>query len=171
MLGQLNVLWPFQSYLNALKTFTYSPKTNWDDLFSGWFTFKPTVHFGSNIRDVGVEDHVLGKVGSYGKQISLISHALNVVLKGIDRTSLTPQERRYVEDFETLARDADAAVADYKGRRPDRGITHSGVDHMVDQLLQLRQTQPELFEDLSNRIVSRLEMAKVRRPPLYTVEP
>lgn len=42
---------------------------------------------------------------------------------------------------------------------------------MIDQLLRLRHTQPDLFEDLSNRIVTRIEGAKGRRPPLYTVEP
>lgn len=157
MTSPFSVFMPFQSYLSALKSFKYTPNTNWDDIFSDWFSFSPTVNFGSNVQDVGVERHVLSRVGSYGKQLHRVIDALTVVLSSVDRDKLTPEERRKIADFEDMARDAASAVAEYKGRQPDHGITQSDVDHMIDQLLALKKTEPKAFKTLSEQITTRLE--------------
>lgn len=50
--------------------------------------------------DPTVEQRVLDEVGSYGRQIGQIGDALGVLLKHLDRSTLTPAERLVLEKLE-----------------------------------------------------------------------
>lgn len=50
--------------------------------------------------DPAVEQRVLDEVGSYGRQIGQIGDALGVLLRHLDRSTLTPAEQSVLEKLE-----------------------------------------------------------------------
>jgi hypothetical protein len=134
---------------NLLKNFLFFPTMNLQRAFS------PTVNFGCNIEDVGVEEHVLGEVGSYGKQLNSILDLLMVILPRIidnkARPTLTPGERRIIDRFEDLARRADQVAAAYEGKTR-QGITRAHVDCMIDGLHNLKTSNNAAYLELLRHI-------------------
>jgi hypothetical protein len=102
---------PFANFpfANFLRVWDYRPNTNWfDHLF--------TVNWNS--QDVDIEQHVLGQVGSYGLQLSRVLDAVDLLVSELDLARLTPEQQRIVVRLEDLARSADRAVDEYRGRPP-----------------------------------------------------
>jgi hypothetical protein len=141
---------------NFLYTFTYFPTTNWQRAFS------PTLYFGCNVEDADVEQHVLDEVGSYGKQLNRVLDVLTVLVGRIDRNSLTPQERRFVDEFEDLAQRADEVAAAYQGKRP-HGITQTDVNHMIDGLRSLAGSDYGHNQEVLGQIFRALPPASAER--------
>jgi hypothetical protein len=129
--------------------------------------FSPTFNFGCNVQDINTEHHVLNEVGSYGKQLNRILDVLMVLLpRVIDqsvRKSLTDEERRALDDFEGLARRADAAAAAYQGE-PPRGITQADIDHVIAGMCCLRRNDSERYEDLRQQLHRALPAPDVASP-------
>lgn len=134
---------------NFLYTFVYFPSTNWQNAFS------PTINFGYNVDDLGVERHVLNEVGSYGKQLNRVMDVLTVLVARLDREKLTTQECRFVERFEDLARRADAAAAAYQGELPNT-ITHADINHLIDRMRSLKEVDQQQYGDLLKRLYESL---------------
>lgn len=134
---------------NFVYTFTYFPTTNWQRAFS------PTVYFGCNVEDMPTEQHVVSKVGSYGKQINCILDAMSVLVARVDRHLLSPRERQAVEAFESLARSADEAAADFQNRRRGQ-VTLDDIDRIVEQLQALRGKDDERYRNLVERLAAGL---------------
>lgn len=134
---------------NLLKNFVFFPTANLQRAIS------PTLNFGCNIGDVGVEQSVLAEVGSYGKQLNRILDLLMVILpRVIDadaRAALTPGERRIVDRFEELARRADEAAAAYQGK-PRQGVTRAEVDHLIECMRDLEKTDNVAYIALLKQI-------------------
>jgi hypothetical protein len=63
--------WVQLPFTNFLKTWNFVPRTQWLDHF---------ITINNNGNDAPVEQHVLSEVGSYGKQLSDILDALEVVI-------------------------------------------------------------------------------------------
>ena len=61
-----------------------------------------TVNLGLS-RDPDMERSILQQVGSYGRQIGQITDAVKVLVARLDRSTLTPEERRCIELFEVQA--------------------------------------------------------------------
>src|SRR2546426_6741860 len=96
-------------FANFLRVWDYRPTTSWfDHLF--------TVNWNS--QDADVEQHVLSQVGSYGLQLSRVLDAVDLLVSELDLSRLTPEQQRIVVRLEDLARSADQAVAEYRGRPP-----------------------------------------------------
>src|SRR2546427_3202573 len=104
--------------------------------------FNPQLIISENSDDVGVETHVLSRVGSYGKQLGSIIDALGVLIaRTLDRSQLTPGENRIVDDLWDLSRQVDQAVADYRGT-PRKGIGRADIDSVIEGLQRLRHSDP-----------------------------
>jgi hypothetical protein len=96
-------------FANFLRVWDYRPNTSWfDHLF--------TVNW--NAQDGDIEQHVLGQVGSYGLQLSRIVDAVDLLVSDLDLSRLTPEQQRVVVRLEDLARSANQAVDEYRGRAP-----------------------------------------------------
>lgn len=148
----------FSLYGNFLKnfvyTFTYFPTTNWQRAFS------PTINFGCNVEDTEVEQHVVDEVGSYGKQINRVLDAMTVLVSHIPReTTLTPQERRYIDAFEDLAHAADEASRKFKDKRRS-GLTLDDINHTIENLCSLVGKDPGRYEYLVERIQADLDRVR-----------
>jgi len=133
---------PFQ---RAFEQFWINPRTTWDRFFN------PQIFVSLNAGDADVENHVLGKAGSYGKQLGRIIDVLDVLVARLPSEGLTPRERRAVDAFGELSRRVDAAVAEYRGD-PDTGPTLADVDRLFDRLADLERSDPAAHQALLDRL-------------------
>ena len=95
---------PFASFL---RNWDYRPATRWFENFI-------TVNWNS--QDADIEQHVLGEVGSYGLQLSRVIDALELLVGELDLARLTPDEQKIVVRLQDLARAADRAGDEHRGR-------------------------------------------------------
>lgn len=136
-------------YDEVLKGFvnTYvNPITNWTRAFS------PTMYFGCNVEDISTEQHVLNSVGSYGSQINRIIDVVSLLMPTLKGMTLSDDQRKAIEDFEELARQADEASSSFRNK-PPRNLSLDQVDEFVERLERLAKTEPEQY---------RLAIARVR---------
>jgi hypothetical protein len=132
---------PFQQVFEQWVT----PQTSWDRFFN------PQVFVSLNSGDVDVENHVLKKAGSYGKQLGRVLDVLDILVARLPAEELTPGERRAVEAFRDLSRRVDAAVEDYRGpRRP--GATLDDVDRLLGGLADLKRSDAASHQRLLDRL-------------------
>ena len=101
------LMFPFATFL---KNWDYRPVTSW---------FEHFITINWNSQDADIERHVLGEVGSYGLQISRILDAVDLLVSELDLSRLTPEQQKIVVRLEDLARSADRAVNDFRGRTGD----------------------------------------------------
>jgi hypothetical protein len=101
------LMFPFATFM---KNWDYRPVTSW---------FEHFITINWNSQDADVERHVLGEVGSYGLQLSRILDAVDLLVSELDLSRLTPVQQRLVVRLEDLARSADRAVNDFRGRAGD----------------------------------------------------
>lgn len=160
-------LWsPFQQDVG---TFLNNPWTNWQRFFNPMWTLERTFNTQlfpqnytinwKNADDLEVESHVISEVGSYGKQLSIITDTLDVLLARIDKTDLTPQERRCVDRFYELTSDVDDAVADIEGPKK-KGMTQSNLNSIIDDLYTLKRTDPAAYDLQVQRLLQALAPAQ-----------
>jgi hypothetical protein len=96
----------FSPFTNFLRSWDYRPVTSW---------FEHFVTINWNSGDADIEQHVLGKVGSYGLQLSRILDAVDLLVGELDLSRLTPDQQRIVVRLEDLAASAKRAVHEYRG--------------------------------------------------------
>jgi hypothetical protein len=118
-----SLLSPFQQ---TFEKFWNVPITNWGRFFN------PQVVFNYNPDDIGIESHVLGRVGSYGSQLSTLIDAVNVMRERLDATSLDPGQRVAIERFDRLRVDSERAVSEYRGTDPEDLIRRLAELHAHD---------------------------------------
>lgn len=138
-------LLPFQQ---AFEHFLINPVTNWERFFN------PQFFISYNRPDVGIENHVLSKVGSYGKQLGRMIDAMDVLVARVPTEELTPRERHVLEQFRELSGRVKECVAQFRGRR-DEGVTLGDIDRLIDGLPSLARSNPAAY----SRIVDRLQSA------------
>jgi hypothetical protein len=135
---------PFQQ---AFEHFWINPQTTWDRFFN------PQIFVSYNSADAGIENHVLRRAGSYGKQLGRILDVLDVLVARLPAAELTSRERLVMDRFHELARRVDSAVDDYRGtKRPTDRITLGDVDRVVDGLHDLARTDPAAHRVAADRL-------------------
>jgi hypothetical protein len=97
--------WSQLPFSNFLRFWDYRPSTQWLDHFI-------TVNW--NAGDAGVEQHVLGEVGSYGYQLSRILDAVNLLVDRLSLSELSPEQQKVVVRLQDLADQANRAVHEYR---------------------------------------------------------
>ena len=133
---------PFEK---AFEQFWISPTTNWQRFFN------PQVYLSYNYGDADIENHVLERVGSYGRQLGRIIDALGLLIARLPEAELTPQERLIADRFRELSRGVDAAVEEFRGPRKP-GITRDEIDHVVERVRDLAASDPEAHRAIVERL-------------------
>src|SRR5262245_19587992 len=133
---------PFQQ---AFEHFMIAPQTTWDRFFN------PQIYVSLNSGDATVENHVLSKAGSYGKQLGRIIDTLDVLVARLPADSLTPAEQCAVDAFRDLSRQADAAVAGCGGPCASSATT-GDVEPLLDGLEGLKRTKRAAYRSLLDRL-------------------
>lgn len=136
---------PFQS---AFENFTINPMTNWQR------SFNPQFYINCNVDDVEIENHVLEKVGSYGKQLGKIITILDMLVAHLPEKDLLPGEKQSLIEFRNLSRQVKAAVSDIKGPSQD-----SIVADDVERLIQGLEVQAQTNSEAHHKLVERLQKA------------
>jgi len=99
----------FSPFSQAIDKFLYDPVTNWQGAFS------PSIVFNANPQDAPIEAHVLSRTGSYGRQLGVLIHALDVLQSRLDRASLDPDEQAALKAFDGLRDSATTAADEFRG--------------------------------------------------------
>ena len=136
-------------YYDILKN--YSPWTNWQRFFN------PQFFITYNTDDVEVENHVLSQAGSYGKQLGQIIDVLDILVCRLPKERLTAQERKTLQEFRTLSKQVDGAVATIKGPQ-SKGITLSDIDQLADQLTELEHSDQNAYRLLVEHIQQAIDV-------------
>jgi hypothetical protein len=105
-------LLPFTLPFDFLKNWDYRPATT-------WFNHFITVNW--NAKDADVERHVLGEVGSYGRQLGRVLDALDVLIDQLGLSHLTKEQQACLVRVQDLAAEARRAVHEYRGQAPRAG--------------------------------------------------
>jgi hypothetical protein len=100
------------AFTQQLRDFNYDAVTNW----GRFFNITPSMSlFTYNAGDQGVEQQVIDHVGSYGSQLSRILKMLDLVNRHSKLTDLDKSDKKVLDDFNELFRNARAAIAKHKG--------------------------------------------------------
>ena len=138
MQPQLPITFPFAEFL-------ISPQTSWKRFFN------PQFFFTYNLGDAAIENHVLRRAGSYGKQLGKILDVLDVLVRHLPAEALTASERRTVEELVELRDEVERAKREF---REEEGGASSGVD--IDRFLanldRLRHTDPDAYAAAVGRL-------------------
>jgi hypothetical protein len=102
---------PFAALLSPfgplLSYWDYRPATRW---------FEHFITINWNSQDAGIEQHVLGEVGSYGLQLSRIIDALELLVGELELSRLPPADQQVVVRLQDLAASSRRAIGEYRGR-------------------------------------------------------
>lgn len=125
----------FAPFEQVIDHFIYKPATNWQRFFN------PQVTFNYNPEDQDVEQHVLNRVGSYGRQLSILIDMIELMqTRLLDDSTLTPTQQLTLKEFSRLQEDSRKAVADFKGERePQTG------DKLLAEISALKVRDPQEF--------------------------
>lgn len=127
----------FSPFRQTVDHFWNMPVTNWNRFFNPQFVL--------NYNDVGVENHVLSRVGSYGSQLSTLIDMIAVLRQNLP-DDLSATQQLAVEEFDQLYANSKKAVTEYRG-----GATVQSADILV-QLEQLKSEDKAQFDALKQKI-------------------
>jgi len=133
------VAFPFADFL-------INPRTNWERFFN------PQLFISYNSADAPIENHVLSRVGSYGRQLGTLLDAVEVLAARLPVDELTPTERSAVDALTELRADVERAKADFRGEPVRADLSRADVDRMVGQLADLERTDPAAHRELVGRL-------------------
>jgi hypothetical protein len=137
------IAYPFADFL-------INPQTSW----SRWFN--PQLFISLNSSDAPIENHVLNRVGSYGKQLGVLLDVVDVLVARLPADALTPAERRAVEALGDLRGAVEEAKSEFRGEPTAPELTRGDVDRLLADLDDLRRHDPDAHRDLVARLRSAL---------------
>lgn len=130
----------FSPFEQAIDHFVYKPVTNWQRFFNPQFTFN------YNPEDQDVEQHVLNRVGSYGRQLGILIDMIDLLRSRIDESALTLSQKVAVEEFTRLATESRLAVADFNDERKPT------TRRLLDELNALKKRSPAEFAQMRQEL-------------------
>lgn len=132
------VAFPFADFL-------VNPQTNWARFFN------PQLVISYNSADAPIENHVLSRAGSYGKQLGTLLDVVEVLASRLP-DDLTPKERRAVDALTRLRADVESAKATFRGEQKQTELTRADVDGLIDRLEDLQRMDPDAHAALVDRL-------------------
>lgn len=125
--------------------FMINPQTNWARFIN------PQVFISLNSADAPIENHVLSRAGSYGKQLGTLLDVVEVLAARLP-DDLTPAERKAVGALAQLREDVESAKAEFRGEPRRTDLTRADVDQLLDKLEGLQRTAPNAHKSLADRL-------------------
>lgn len=124
--------------------FFISPQTTWTRFFN------PQFFITYNSGDAAIENHVLSRAGSYGKQLGTMLDALDVLVRHLPLDDLTTTERRTVDEFTALRERVEDAKREFRGGEDKRSSID--IDRLLADLARLRRTDPDAYAAAVERL-------------------
>ena len=138
-MAQPPVAFPFADFL-------INPQTSWTRFFN------PQLFISVNSSDAPIENHVLSRVGSYGKQLGTMLDAVEVLVARLSTDELTSSERAAIDALTELRDDVEDAKAEFRGEPAPATLSRSDVDRMLDRLDDLRRADPRAHRTLTDQL-------------------
>jgi len=124
---------PFQWFRN----FNIAPVTDWQRFIN------PQFNVTINEGDAALENHVLSRAGSYGKQLGRMQEVLDVLLKHVTPAALSPVERESIDKYKKTRAKVEEAVNERSQR---------DVEEWLDKLRDLRVSDRARFDEYARRL-------------------
>jgi hypothetical protein len=138
------IAYPFADFL-------INPQTSW----SRWFN--PQLFISLNSADAPIENHVLSRVGSYGKQLGVLLDVADVLATRLPSDALTPAERRAVAALADLREEVEEAKSEFRGEPAAAEVTRGEVERLLANLDELRERDPGAHRELTGRLRAALD--------------
>jgi len=127
------------------KNFVVNPVTDWQRFIN------PQFNVTINQGDAAVENHVLSRAGSYGKQLGRVQEVLDLLVKRLPPPPPSTLEARAIEKYQETRRQVVSAVKEAK-QDDANGTGTADLERWLDTLAALRDTDPARFEDYASRL-------------------
>lgn len=141
----------FSPFNQVFEKFVNAPSTDWRNFYS------PNVVFQYNPEDEALEQHVLRKVGSYGRQLGLVIDMLQLIrthLPMADAT-LSQNERELVREFDAMSHDVRDAIHSYRAAQAPAATSLSEdaqIDELIARITALKAQQHHRLQDVENAL-------------------
>jgi hypothetical protein len=132
------------------KNFTVNPSTDWERFIN------PQFNVTINEGDASVENHVLSRAGSYGKQIGRVQEVLDILLEHGKLGKLSAVEQRSIDKYKETRAQVVSAVNEEK-----LSDGSGSVQGWLDQLAKLKDEDRARFDEYARRLEDFLK----RNPP------
>lgn len=129
MQPQLPVTFPFAEFI-------INPQTSWKRFVN------PQFFFTYNLGDAAIENHVLRRAGSYGKQLGKILDVVDVLVRHLPEDGLTARERQTIEELGRLRDSVEEAKREFRDEEGGAG-SEVDVDAFLRNLDRLHRTDPD----------------------------
>ena len=126
---------PFEE---AFRNFTIDPRTNWSRFFN------PQFFVAVNEQDAALENKVIGQVGSYGKQLSILIDVIAVLIGRLPDESVDGRDREGINRFNDLVNGGQQITG---GQRRGPAIRRA-VETLVPDLRALKAADPQMYDEI-----------------------
>jgi hypothetical protein len=126
---------PFEE---AFRNFTIDPRTNWSRFFN------PQFFVAVNEQDAALENKVIGQVGSYGKQLSILIDVIAVLIGRLPDESVDGRDREVINRFNDLVNGVQQITG---GQRRVPAIRRA-VETLVPDLRALKAADPQMYDEI-----------------------
>ncbi|HZD16060.1 MAG TPA: hypothetical protein VE196_13250 [Pseudonocardiaceae bacterium] len=126
---------PFEE---AFRNFTIDPRTNWSRFFN------PQFFVAVNEQDAALENKVIGQVGSYGKQLSILIDVIAVLIGRLPDESVDVRDREVINRFKDLVN----GVQQITGGQRRVPAVRRAVETLVPDLRALKTADPQMYDEI-----------------------
>src|SRR5262245_43935563 len=139
------------------KNFHLNPVTDWQRFIN------PQFNVTINQWDAAIENHVLSRAGSYGKQLGRMQEVLDILVERLPSSSLSATEERSIAKYRETRKQIVGAVREAK---QDNGEARSTAkfERWLAALAALRDSDPERFEEYADRLKEFVSRTPPKRP-------
>ena len=139
------------------KNFLINPVTDWQRFIN------PQFNVTINQGDAAIENHVLSRAGSYGKQLGRMQEVLDILVERLPPPPLSATEERSIAKYRETRKQIVGAVREAKQDNGDaRGTAE--FERWLDALAALRDADPERFEEYADRLKDFVSRTPPKRP-------
>ncbi len=115
----------------------YNPST----IFSKFFNSERTINIdilGCNKDDFMIEQHIINKTGSYGKQLGAVIPMINALIEhtGYDSGTLPTDQMKDLTRFENLAKEQKNAKEEFR-----KELSHTDMDRIIQFIEENKKKQ------------------------------
>lgn len=139
----------FSPFNQIFEKFVNQPVTDWRNFYSPNFVFQ------YNPEDEQLEQHVLRKVGSYGRQLGLVIDMIQLIRSQlpIAPEALSATERELVKQFDSLADDVHNAISDFRGQSTAPvNAQDVQVEQLIAQIQALKANNDSRLQDVADAL-------------------
>ncbi len=95
-----------------------------------------------------LEHKIVHEVAGYGMQLDVIEETMDMMIDFLPKSKLSEEQQRIISEFQGM-------MAGIKARKDQAAIEHvtsGSLENLISNLQTLKDQDPELYEQVSNRL-------------------